>query len=113
MVIINELNFSDSLGVMYALKESKGLKSIQETYKMLEETDMDLMIEVLRISYNRAHKNNEVDNEHFVDILSENNIGFMKIYDAFSKVTEALLFSGMSPEEITERKNLLMNMQNK
>ena len=113
MVNVNNVQFADSLGVMYALKEEKGLKTIQETYKMLEETDMDLMIEVLRISYNKAHKNNEVDLEHFVDMLSENGIGFMKIYDAFSTVTEALLFSGMSPEEITERKNLLMNMQNK
>lgn len=113
MITFSNVQFSDTLEVLFALRQSRGCKTIQETYKILENTDMDTVLEVLLASYNAAHHGNEVDMDSFVLILAENKIGFVRLTEAYAKVVEALMFNGLSPEEIEERKNVLMSLQKK
>lgn len=113
MITFSNITFSDTLEVLFALRQNRGCRTIQDTYKILENTDMDTVLEVLLASYNAAHHGAEVSLEAFVSILAENKIGFVKLTDAYAKVVEALMFNGMSPEEIEERKNLLMSLAKK
>ena len=110
MINYNGVSFSDTLEVLFALRQSHGCKTLQETYKILERTDMDTIFEVLLASYNAAHRGAEVSTEAFTSILAENKIGFVKLTDAYAAVVEAIMFNGMSPEEIAERKNLLVSL---
>ena len=113
MLTFSSVHFSDTLEVLFTLRQIRGCKTIQETYKILENTDMDTVLEVLLASYNAAHHGAEVSLEEFIQILAENKIGFVKLTDAYAKVVEALMFNGMTPEEIAERKNALMSLQKK
>ena len=113
MLQFNNVQFSDTLEVLFTLRQNRGCKTIQETYKVLENTDMDTILEVLLASYNAAHHGTEVTLDEFVKILAENKIGFIKLTDVYTKVVEALMFNGMTPEEIAERKNFLASLQKK
>lgn len=113
MITFQGVCFSDTLEVLFTLRQSRGCKTIQETYKILENTDLDTILEVLLASYNAAHHGNETTLEGLVGILAENKIGFVKLTDAYARVVEALMFNGMTPEEIEERKNFLMSLQKK
>lgn len=110
MVQLDNLKFSTSFGVLYDLKNAKGHKTINETYKALESDEIDNILEVMCISYNRANKLNISIND-FTEILDEHNLGFVKIAEGYAKLVEAIMFNGMSPEEVAERKNFLMNLK--
>lgn len=111
MKTINGIKFSDSIGVMYDLKELKGFKTVQETYKCLDVKTVDEMLEILNISYNRANKETPLGFIDFVDLLDINNIsGLYTIGKVYGEIIEALMFNGLSPEEIAERKNQLANL---
>ncbi len=111
MIEINDLQLASSIGVLFTLKEKHSLKTLQETYKLLEDSNMDTMMEVLSISYNKAHENKELTVEQFVDLLDKKGLGLIKITEAYQKVIEALMFSGLSPEEVESRKNAIMNLK--
>ena len=113
MIMFNNIKFSDTLEVLFTLRQSRGCKTIQDTYKILENTDIDTILEVLLASYNAAHHGNETDLDGLVKILAENKIGFVLLTDVYAKVVEALMFNGMSPEEIEERKNFLASLMKK
>lgn len=111
MVQIGNLKFSTSLGVLYDLKQKYGHTRLNETYKKLaEEQEIDSVIEILNISYNKANKVN-LNEEEFAQLMEENDIGFLKLSEMFGKVVEGIMFNGMTPEEIEERKNLLTNLK--
>lgn len=108
---INGIKFSDSIGVLYELKEKKGCKTLQETYKCLDVKEVDGMLEILNISYNKANKDNPKDFEGFIELLDEKHVtGLYAIGKIYSEIIEALMFSGLSPEEIQDRKNQLANL---
>ena len=113
MLTFNNVKFSDTLEVLFTLRQSHGCKTLQETYKILERTDMDTVLDVLLASYNSAHHGEEVAMDEFVSILAENKIGFVKLTDTYQQIVEALLFNGLSPEELAERKNALMSLAKK
>ena len=113
MINFSNVLFSDTLEVLFVLRQSRGCKTVQETYKILENTDMDTMLEVLLASYNAAHRESKLDLDAFVTVLAENQIGFVRLTEAYTKVVEALMFNGLSPEEIEERKNFLLSLQKK
>lgn len=111
-MIISNIKFSDTLEVLFALRQHNGCATIQETYKLLERTDLDSILEVLLASYNAAHRGSEVTLETFANILAENQIGFVRLTEIYAKVVEALMFNGLTPEEIEERKNALLSLRN-
>ena len=113
MITYSNVVFSDTLEVLFTLRQSRGCKTIQETYTILQNTDIDTILEVLLASYNAAHHGAEVTLDELVKILADNKIGFVRLTDAYAKVVEALMFNGMSPQEIEERKNYLMSLMKK
>ena len=88
------------------------LKTLQETYQLLEQTDIDLIFEVLCISYNKANKVN-MSQDEFAEFLADNNIGFVKMTSIFKDIVEDLMFNGMTPEEVEAQKNALANLMKK
>ena len=112
MIKVNEMKFATNLGVLFALKEEHKLKTLQETYQLLEQTDIDLIFEVLCISYNKANKVN-MSQDEFAEFLANNNIGFIKMTSFFKDIVEDLMFNGMSPEEVEAQKNALANLMKK
>ena len=99
MINVNELNFATNLGVLYGIKEKHGYKTLQETYGLLE-----------NISYNRANNCN-LDSNSFAILLDEKEIGFVILTGIFQRVIEAIMFNGMSEEEIAAQKNLVKNLK--
>lgn len=111
MLKVKEIEFADSLGVMYDLKDAHNLKTLDETNKLLSQTDVDTVVEVLMVSYNRAHPDKKLNQSEFVDLMEKNEIGFIKMVGIFKDVIEHLMFSGMTPQEIEDQKNLLKNLK--
>lgn len=110
MLLMNDIKFATNIGVLFDLKTKKGFRTLQETYKVFESTEMDNIIEVLCVSYNRAN-NTSMDIQSFIDLLDSKGVGFLKIAEIYKELVEAIMFSGMTPEEIEERKNLMMNQK--
>ena len=112
MVKVGNMEFASSIGVLYALKEANGCKTLQETYKLFESADMDAMIEILRVSYNKQNKVN-LTTDQFINKLEEEGIGFLYVADIFQKVVEALMYDGLTPEQIEAKKKFLESISNK
>lgn len=111
MKVICGIEFADSLEVLFKLKELKGHKTVQETYRILEGTEIDGMFATLHAAYNCAHKNQELTYDQFIALLASKNLGFLKVSEAYGELVNALMFGGMTEQEVEERKNQIMNLQ--
>lgn len=110
MVQFGNLKFSTSIGVMYSLKQKYNHSKLSETYDMLSQSsDVDNIVEILNISYNKANNVN-LNVDEFSEVLDNNNIGFIKLGELFTQVVEGIMFNGLSPEEVQERKNQVANL---
>lgn len=105
MKTIMNINFDDTIRVLYKIKEKRGHKTLQETYKFLGDPNIEIdnILDVILISYNIAHKGNPLDEEGLQDLFAENKIGFAKISLIYKEIIEAIMFDGLSEDE---RKNL-------
>lgn len=110
MIEVNGLKLASTIGVLFALKQSHGCKTLQETYKILESTEMDNMFDVLCVAYNKAN-NTTLSIDEFANKLEESGIGFVKVTETYQKLIEDIMFSGLTPEEIEQRKNQMMNLK--
>lgn len=110
MVEKQGLRFATNLGVLYDLKEKHGFTTLQETYGLLEKTNIDIILEVLNASYNRANSCS-LDANSFATLLDEKGFGFVKLTSIFKDVIEAIMYNGLSPEELDEQKNLIKNLK--
>ena len=106
MVQVKGLEFATSIGVLFALKELHGFKTLQETYKLLEDGELDTMIEILAVAYNKQNKA-EMTAEQFVDHLGNKGIGFLAMADIFQEVVEALMYDGLTKEQKALKKKML------
>lgn len=111
MLNVKGLSFSNSLGVLFALRENHGHKTLQETYRMLETTDLDIIYEVLLAAYNDAHLSAPVNEKEFVTVLADHQIGFIRMTEIFQELVEKLMFDGLAPEEVEAKKKFLMSLQ--
>ena len=107
MVQVNEINYATSIGVLFALKEMHGFKTLQETYKLFENADIDVVIEVLTVAYNKQNGTNMSVND-FVNFLGEKGIGFLAMTDVFQTVVEAIMFDGLTPEQKALKKKMMV-----
>ena len=107
MVEINGLKFETSIGVLFALKEVRGHKTLQETYKSLATTDIDSILDILRISCEKGEKQSFTLDE-FIQRASECQIGYIKLTRIFAQVVEKLMYDGLSDSEVEETKKLAM-----
>lgn len=105
MKTIMNINFDDTIRVLYKIKEQMGHRTLQDTYKYLSDPEMEIdsVLNVVLISYNIAHKGNPLDEEGLQDLFAENKIGFAKISFIYKEILEAIMFDGLSDDE---RKNL-------
>lgn len=113
MVQLGNLKFSTNMGVMYTLKQKYNHNTLKETYALLnsvQDGDIDVMMDIALAAYNRENKTN-LDIDAFSNLLDDNQVGFMKLTELLGKIVEGIMFSGLSPEEVTERKNQLMNLK--
>lgn len=106
MVQVNEMQFATSIGVLFALKESYGCKTLQETYKIFEASDMDTLLEILKVSYNKQNGTSLTVDE-FIEEAGKHHVGFMRLAEIFQEVVEKIMFDGMTPEQVAERKKFL------
>lgn len=113
MVEVGGIRFGTSLGVLFELKETKQHKTLQESYAMLEKSDIENMLDVLTASYNRENKT-KLSSEQFGELLEKRDVGFLLMGDMFSAVATAILYSGLSPQEVeSKKKSLNQFIQNK
>ena len=107
MVEVKNMHFATSIAVLFAVKESKGHKTLQDTYQDIGSiSSFEDMLELLRVSYEKG-ENKRVNSEEFLMILSEEGIGFLKITSLFNLVIEGLLYDGMDEQERAEAKKLM------
>lgn len=114
MVEVNGLKFETSIGVLFALKEKRGHRTLQETYSSVGNTSMDNMLDVLCVCHSRAVQDSSCTMEDFVERLGKYGIGLIKVSSVFTQVLEKLLYDGMSEEEIAEsKKQIAAQMEKK
>lgn len=106
MKTINKINFDTTIRVLFKIKEKKGHKTLQETYKFLSDPNMEIdnILDVILISYNIANKDKPLSEEELQEMFAENKIGFAKISLIYKEIIEDVMFDGMTEEE---RKNLM------
>jgi|LSQX01.1.fsa_nt_gb hypothetical protein len=106
MKTINNINFDTTIRVLFKIKEKKGHKTLQETYKYLSnpEIEIDNVLDVILISYNIANKDKPLSEEELQELFAENKIGFAKLSLIYKEIIEDVMFDGMTEEE---RKNLM------
>lgn len=111
MIEVNNIQFATSIGVLFRLKEKHNYTTLQETYKLLESSNIDTVMDVLGVAYNKAHQGSELNDEQFVELLDKQKIGFIKITETFQSVVEALMFNGMTSDEIAAKKKVLASLR--
>ncbi len=101
---INGLKFDVTLRVLYKIKEAKGHKTLNETYKYVgDQENLDAIIDVMLVSYNIANKT-DLNEDQFQELLAEKHIGFLKLGVVYGELLETLLMDGLTEEE---RKNMM------
>ena len=107
MVKINNIEFDTSIGVLFALKEAHGFKTLQETYELFQRGDMDIIIEVLQAAHNRTRRTSPLSTEEFLNVIADNGVGFLMLADIFQEVVEKLMYDGLSDEQVKTKKKFL------
>ena len=103
MVEISGLKFKTSIGVLFALKEARGHKTLQETYAGIAKSDMENILDVMRVCYEQG-ENKRCSLEEFVQVLEDHELGFVKLTRVFSSIIEKLMYNGLSDAEVEEAK---------
>lgn len=111
MKTINNMNFDTTIRVLFKIKEKKGHKTLQETYKFLSDPNLeiDTILDIVLISYNIANKDKPLSENELQELFASNEIGFAKISLIFKEIIESILFDGTTEEE---RKNLTTQAEN-
>ena len=106
MKTIANINFDDTIRVLYKIKEQKGHKTLQETYKYLGDPNLEIdgILSTISISYNLAHKDAPLDEEGLQELFAERQIGIAKIAFIYKELIESIMFDGTTEEE---RKNMM------
>lgn len=106
MVQEHGMEFATSIGVLFSLKELHGFKTLQETYKLFENADLDVVVEVLTVSYNKANKTT-LSSDDFLDLMGEKGVGFILLSEIFQKIVEAIMYDGLTPQQVESKKKML------
>lgn len=106
MIEHDNLRFADTIAVLYNLKKQYGHQTLQESYDLLAQQDLDTIMSVLRSAYCVANKV-DLSIDAFAQLISETGLGVLKVIDLYGRVVGAILSSGLTPEEYQQRKNVL------
>lgn len=96
---------STSLRVVYALRDIAHAGSLQEAIASISKLDLDGQLDLLYASYKAANREdaNLLSKSAFVDKILD-NFGIFAITNAINELTDGLLYSGLTPEEIASKK---------
>jgi hypothetical protein len=116
MLESNEMKFADTIGVTYALKDALSCKTVQDVFKKLETSDLDMMLLVLTTAFNVENKAC-LSPKDFLELLDKKRVGYVKIGMIYRKLIENISFDGLTDEERKElqdqAKNLVVNPNSK
>lgn len=99
-----EYELSTSLRVVYALRDISKAQSLQEAIGSISKLDLDGQLELLYAAYKAANRNTDcMCKSAFMDELID-NFGIFAITNAINELTDGLLYSGLSEEEIASKK---------
>ena len=98
-----DYELSTSLRVVYALKDIAGATSLQGAINSISKLDMDGQLELLYAAYKAANPDG-IDKKAFIDDIID-NYGIFAMTNAINQLTDGLLYSGLSPEEIASKKS--------
>lgn len=96
---------STSLRVVYALRDITHAGSLQEAIASISKLDLDGQLDLLYAAYKAANREdaNLLSKSAFIDKVLD-NFGIFAITDVINKLTDGLLYSGLTPEEIASKK---------
>lgn len=106
MITKNNLKFDTGIGFLYKLKSERKHTTVQETINALQDSSVDNMIDVIRVSYCKG-MNVEMSNDQFIQFISDNNFGIFFLTSIYTEIVEAVMFDGLSEQERKARKNEL------
>ena len=100
-----EYELSTSLRVVYSLKELTGAKNLQEAMSSISHLDLDGQMRLLYSAYKAGsgRQGMIISQEAFTDAVLD-NLGVFALTEVVNKLTDGLLYSGLSPEEIESKK---------
>lgn len=96
---------STTLRVVYALRDIAHANSLQEAMGAISSLDLEGQLELLYAAYKAGEgsKENAVDKNTFIDEVLD-SFGIFAITGVINKLTDGLLYSGLTPEEIESKK---------
>lgn len=97
-----KVELSDTLRVIYALKDITGAKGLREAMQSLGALDMDQQLQLIYAAYKAGNKE-PLSEEEFIGMLLD-NCGVFAIADIIEKLSEGLMYSGMTPEAAQAKK---------
>ncbi len=100
-----EYELSTSLRVVYSLKELTGARNLQEAMSSISHLDLDGQMRLLYSAYKAGSGKHGmiISQEAFTDAVLD-NLGVFALTEVVNKLTDGLLYSGLSPEEIESKK---------
>ena len=107
MVEVNGLKFETSIGVLFALKEARGHKTLQETCAAAANSNIDNVLDVLHKCYEKGQESS-CSLEDFLSATEKAGLGLVKLTSVFSDVLEKMMYSGLSETEVEDAKKLAM-----
>lgn len=100
-----DYELSTSLRVVYALRDIAHAESLQEAIGSISKLDLDGQLELLYAAYKAANRTSSdcLSKGEFTDEVID-NFGIFAITNAINELTDGLLYSGLSQEEIESKK---------
>ena len=100
-----DYELSTSLRVVYALRDITHAKNLQEAINSISSLDLDGQLELLYAAYKAGDGRNEnaISKQTFIDEMLD-SLGIFAITNAINSLTDGLLYSGLTPEEIASKK---------
>ena len=100
-----DVALATTLRVVYSLRDISHAGSLQEAIGSISKLDLDGQLELLYAAY-KAGDGRQPDaygRNEFIDSILD-TMGIFAISNAINQLTEGLLYSGLSPEEIESKK---------
>lgn len=101
---------ADTMRVLYELRDLTHAQNIREAMTSLSKLDTDGQIELIYVAYKVKAKEAAMSKQEFVDMILD-NCGVFAIVDTANKLIDALMYSGMTPEEVESKKMIVAEAQ--
>lgn len=100
-----DYELATSLRVVYALRDITHAQSLQEAINSIQTLDLEGKLELLYAAYKAGggKQDESTTKQMFIDAIVD-NFGVFAIANAINELTEGLLYSGLTPEEIAAKK---------